>query len=175
MRLRVFVFLFAVLPLLVGCIPLGVCCEDRFVNVPAAQLTGSAEPFRLTYTTDRAAPEIEGGSLHLTTKDFGVMLTGFSCEYVGQGGEPLSDVSIAKQNFDYSIYLPPPNGGLTLETTVNITQITASLTSDSLRPLLTSSNGSQIRSAKLVLYGQDDNFNQIAMPVEVPVYVVNAT
>ncbi len=104
----------------------------------------------------------------------GVLFTGYSAEYFDQANNPIPTLVLTKVNFGVSGYLPPASGAApaTVSMTLPIyNQQVRGYAIDQVysfvpEPIL-NRNLIHTINCRVTLYGDDDNYN----PIEVPVYV----
>ena len=105
----------------------------------------------------------------------GVLFNGYSAEYLDQANNAISTLTLTKVNFGVSGYLPPASG------TVQSVQMKLPIYTQQVRaycidqvfafvPEVTiNRNLIHTINCRVTLYGTDDNFNDIQVPLAVPI------
>lgn len=106
----------------------------------------------------------------------GVTFTGYSAEYFDLAGKPIPSVLLSKANFGVSAYIPPASAAkgsaIDLDLPVYNQQVKIYGVNEAysfaggatLNP-----NFSHTINARVTLYGEDDNYNQVQYSLNVPI------
>lgn len=106
----------------------------------------------------------------------GVLITGYSAEYFDQANNPIPTLVLTKVNFGVAGYLPPASGN-----TPSTVAMTLPIYNQQVRgyaidqvysfvpePIL-NRNLIHTINCRVTLYGDDDNYNPIEIPLSVPI------
>lgn len=106
----------------------------------------------------------------------GVYINSYSAEYFDMAGKPIPSVLLSKANFGISAYVPPSSQNaqksIDIEMPIYNQQVALYGTSEaysfggtvSLNP-----NFSHTITARVTLYGEDDNYNQVQYQMDMPI------
>ncbi|HEY9723708.1 MAG TPA: hypothetical protein V6D47_16975 [Oscillatoriaceae cyanobacterium] len=181
------------LPLLLVATGLLLAQGCAYLNVgnpllPNARLTGQASPplldIKITYqqstkqfTFQPTEPTFQLSSLPNDSTP-GVTINRFSAEYTDNVGNSIDAIALAKSNLGISYYMAPANG--TQGTSVsfplpienqNLEQYGLDHAYDlagtvSINPFFPGT-----LACHVTVYGQDDNYNQVQVPIDVPIRI----
>lgn len=168
--------------------PLGGCKFFDLSNpfVPQARLTGQPEPSQIDirYTFKRS-----DGTITVTPKEGvvkvssfprdtspGVTLFSYAAEYFDQAGKPIPTLLLSRVNFGVSAYIAPASSGTVSTVNLNLPMYNQQVKIYGLDQVFSfqpavdlSRNLIHTVNCKVTLFGEDDNFNQILIPVNVPI------
>lgn len=156
--------------------------------LPTARLTGQATPPLLdikvvyqrttqTFTTTVTNPTFQVSSLPNDAAP-GVTINRFSAEYTDNVGNPIDAIALAKSNLGITYYMPPANNGTTSQVTFQLPIATQNLEQYSQEHAYDLSGTISLNpffpgtlACHVTLYAQDDNFNELQIPIDVPINV----
>lgn len=106
----------------------------------------------------------------------GVLITGYSAEYFDQANNPIPTLVLTKVNFGIAAYLPPASGTTPSQTTLTLPIYNQQVRGYALdqvysfvpEPIL-NRNLIHTINCRVTLYGDDDNYNPIEIPLSVPI------
>lgn len=154
--------------------------------LPEARLMAQAKPtmievaytYRLSDNTMQASPTDVKIHVAAFPRDAtpGVMINAFSAEYFDMTGQSIPSMFLAKSNFALSQYVPPSTASqaasVDLDLPIYSQQVRLygeKLAYSFAGGVSLNPNFSHVITCRVTLYGQDDNYNQVKIPVDVPI------
>ncbi len=161
--------------------------------LPASRLYAVPVPSLMevttTYQTEQRLFLVEVRDVDIQISSFpndgtpGCYINNYLAEYYDNSGNPIDSLDISKSNLAVGVYIPPASNGQVSTVTVRLpidhqevrrygrNQNFAFAPSPRLREELVHSI-----SCRVLLSGQDDNYNQIEIPVSIPIrFIGNVT
>jgi hypothetical protein len=130
---------------------------------------------RVILTTVPTEPDLEVSS-YPNDGTPGVYFHSYSAEYLDMAGKNIPSVLLAKANFGVSAYLPPASSAkpssIKLKLPIYNQQVRLygqSLAYSFAGSVSLNPNFSHTINARVTLYGEDDNFNQVQYSLNVPI------
>lgn len=154
--------------------------------LPSARLIAAPTPTEITvsmkYSAQQQTVSVDAQNVKIHVQSFqndgtpGVTFTGYSAEYFDLAGKSIPSVLLSKANFGVSAYIPPATAtkgsAIDLDLPVYNQQVKLYGVNEafsfaggaSLNP-----NFSHTINARVTLYGEDDNYNQVQYSLNVPI------
>lgn len=154
--------------------------------LPEARLMAEASPTMVevtyTYRLSDNTMQADGSAVTVKVSAYprdatpGVMINAFSAEYFDMTGQSIPSMFLAKSNFALSQYVQPSTSGTpaSRDLTLPIYSQQVRLYGEKLAysfagGVTLNPNFSHVITCRVTLYGQDDNYNQVKIPVDVPI------
>jgi hypothetical protein len=106
----------------------------------------------------------------------GVFIHSYSAEYLDQAGKPIPTITLTKVSFGISQYLPPANNGKSTDIKLQMPVYNQQVVLYGEDQVFSFAGGVQLNrslihtiNCRVTLYGEDDNFNEVEVPLNVPI------
>ena len=154
--------------------------------LPSARLVVTPDPSQIVvnYTYSRQQNTVVGEPGESTIKVAsypkdgtpGVYFHSYSAEYFDMANKPIPSVLLAKSNFGLSAYIPPASGSTPSELPLQLPIYNQQVFIYGMNQAYNwageanlNANFSHTINARVTMYGEDDNFNQVQYSLNVPI------
>ncbi|MFP5502224.1 MAG: hypothetical protein ACLGIN_07025 [Candidatus Sericytochromatia bacterium] len=159
--------------------------EARFLAEPEPSMVTVTYDYRISDRTITAQPQDATYRIFSYPRDGtpGAFIHSYSVEYFDMNNKPIPTLYLAKANFGVAKYIPPASsaaggaggatGGVTMALPVYNQQVKlygSEYAYSTAGPIIDlNRNFSHVITARVTLYAEDDNYNQIEIPFNVPI------
>ena len=154
--------------------------------LPSARFLAQPDPSMITvnYTYSREQnvinTEVQEGTVKVTSYPGdgtpGMFIHSYSAEYFDLAGKPIPAMFLAKANFGMASYLPAASSNTPTEVSLVLPIYNQQVRIYGMNQaflfggdVALNPNFSHTINARVTLYGEDDNFNQVQIPFNVPI------
>lgn len=106
----------------------------------------------------------------------GVLINSYSAEYLDQAGKSIPTMILTKVNFGVSAYVPPASGNTPSSIKMDVPIYNQQVYMYGIDQVFSTAGGVNLNrdlihtiNCSVTLYGEDDNFNEVEIPVSVPI------
>lgn len=154
--------------------------------LPTARLYAEAVPntiiVKASYRRTENTVEVTAEDVEIKVSSFprdaspGVLFTSYSAEYFDQANNSIPTLILSKVNFGIGAYVPPASNGAPATTSLKLPIYNQQVQGYALDQVysfvpeaILNRNLIHTIGCRVTLYGEDDNFNKIEVPLNVPI------
>lgn len=154
--------------------------------LPSARLVAQPDP---TMVTVEYNLKLSDGTITTTAKEAvikissfprdgtpGVFIHSYSAEYFDQAGKAISPLDLKRVSFGVATYLPPASAQKSSEAAMTLPIYNQQVRLYGKEQAYSFAGGAELNknlihtiNCRVTLYGEDDNFNQIEVPLNIPI------